>query len=317
LREIKVKGLHGSQKEYIITPKDQMDYITYIQGNSDILNDAQAVKESQKAAARLTAKFSDVQFNDLFNKAFGLGGGKLKRIANSANFQNAQKLLSEEFQKINPVGSTYSAPLVMSQDTRDETVARIAPLFNALRLEKSEQDDITAALQEDKPLITYDATRPSFPGQPWKGTIYITDKKGTKRSIEVNQENLEAITGQKFLPYEENRLQARINLNTKEKSSNLGTYTTDKNAYQTAAITPDQFISLQNSDIKAAADIVEVKPGKLALVLYAKDKTMANFKRIEFIPTKRDGSFYSDARELEALIPSMNPEMFRKELAKK
>jgi hypothetical protein len=50
-----------------------------------------------------------IQFNDLFNKAFGLGGGKLKRIANSANFQNAQKLLSEEFQKINPK-TTYFGP---------------------------------------------------------------------------------------------------------------------------------------------------------------------------------------------------------------
>jgi hypothetical protein len=294
-----------------ITVQDQLDYIIW-RGGGLIKNSP----EAKTAIERINKKFGS--WTEFENYAEKLQGGliqRLSQLASNPNLKKYNQTLGEKFKKVNVVSDNFSSTLMGSDDELKLAKARLAPLFNAQRLEKGEQEDIAAILAESGGLITYDAKRPTKEGEPWTGTIFVTDKKGKKHSVDVDQANLEAITGRTFNRYVEDGLRARANV-SEYGSTNLGAFTTDPNAYTTAAIPSGRFASLKDSDYTAYADIVPLSGGKLGIAIYAKDKNMSKFERIEMVPVKKTGVYFTDYNEIANVIPNITPAMIKNELVK-
>lgn len=237
-----------------------------------------------------------------------------ENAARLKTYANLNALVAEKFKKVNVVTDNFSSTLMGGDDELKEAKARIFPLFNVPRINEEDQTAIKAVLAAPGGGgITYDARRPVAEGQPWTGTIFVTDTKGVTHSAEVNQKNLEIITGRKFNPYVEDGLRARVN-SSDFGSTNLGTYVTDPNAYQTAAIGSGRFSSLIGTDYTAKADIQPLPSGELILQIYAKDKTMKDYQRIEFPLAKLTPTGtvpFTDYNEIAREIPNITPGMIK------
>lgn len=294
-----------------ITVQDQLDYIKW--KSSGILKNTPEAKSAQD---RLTKKFGS--WADFENYAEQLQPGitqRLSILASNKNLDRYNKVLSEKFTKVNVVSDNFSSTLSGTDDELKLAKANVLALFNAQRLEEGEQQDIAAVLTGPGGGVTYDARRPVKVGDPWTGTIYVTDKEGKKHSVDVDQKNLEIVTGVEFKPYVEDGLRARANV-SQFGSTNLGAFTTDPNAYQSAAIKSGSFSSLRDSDYTAFADIIPLSGGKLGIAIYAKDKSMSNFKRIEMVPVNQGGFYFTDYNEIAGVIPKITPAVIKNELTK-
>jgi len=290
-----------------ITPEDKVD-LGILWENSGARSDA--------AEKRLREKFGSN--SDMFNlfKDNGFNYRQYQALGTDKNFQKAQKLLGEKFKKVNVVSDNFSSTLMGGDDELKEAKARIAPLFNVSRIKEEDQVEIKKILAAPGGgMITYDARRPIAEGQPWTGTIFITDTNGKTHSADVNQANLEIITGRKFNAYVEDGLRARANYSD-YGSTNLGTYVTDPNAYQSAAIDSGRFESLNGTDYTAKADIQPVPGVGLSLQIYAKDKTMKDYQLIELVPKNEAGLYFTDYNALERQIPNITPGMIKNGLEK-
>jgi len=311
-----VKTTDENDNPIEISVQDQLDY-ALIKGSGTLVD----TPEEKTAYNRLNEKYGNVvNMKSMLAK----GGVSFKlfeddiytKIGKDPSFRKAQELLAEKFKKVNVVSDNFSSTLSGTDDEIKLAKANLGALFNSQRLEEDEQKEIAATLAQPGGLITYDAHRPTKEGELWTGTIFVTDKKGVKHSIDVDQENLETITGRKFNAYIEDGLRARANV-SQFGSTNLGAFTTDPNAYQSAAIKSGRFSSLNNSDYTAFADILPLSGGKLGIAIYAKDKTMSNFERIEMVPVKKAGVYFTDYNEIAGVIPSITPGMIKDGLTKK
>lgn len=294
-----------------ITVQDQLDYIIW-RGGGLIKNSP----EAKTAIERINKKFGS--WTEFENYAEKLQGGliqRLSQLASNPNLKKYNQTLGEKFKKVNVVSDNFSATLSGSDEERKEAKGRLAPLFNVTRMDEDEQNKLQAALTEPGSYITYDARRPTKEGEPWSGKVFLIDTKGNKFSVDVNQANLEAITGRTFNRYVEDGLRARANV-SEYGSTNLGAFTTDPNAYTTAAIPSGRFASLKDSDYTAYADIVPLSGGKLGIAIYAKDKNMSKFERIEMVPVKKAGVYFTDYNEIASVIPNITPAMIKNELIK-
>jgi len=311
LKPTVIKGWDG--KPITITAQDKLD-IGLTWANIGPASDA--------AGKRLDEKF---KYDALRNpsKLFQMNDFNFwdiqKVIGEDPSFQNSIKVTAEKFKKINVVSDNFSSTLMGTDDDLKKAKANLAPLFNSQRLEKDEQQNIAAVLAEPGGLITYDAHRPIKEGAEWTGTIFVTDKKGKKYSVDVDQANLENITKRVFNPYIEDGLRARANV-SEFGSTNLGAFTTDPNAYQSAAIKSGSFSSLKNSDYTAFADVIPLSGGKLGIAIYAKDKNMSKFERIEMVPIKKVVNgltvYFSDYNEIRSVVPNVTPAMIKNALTK-
>lgn len=300
-----------------VTVQDQVDY-AFLKGKTPVVR----TPEEKTAYERLVKKYGDDAFLNLKHMFLknGIDPNKYVKLGeSSSSFRKAMDIVSEKFQKVNVVSDNFSATLSGSDEEIKAAKGRLIPLFNAERLEESDQQAIAAVLAESGGLITYDAKRPIKEGEPWTGTIYVTDKKGKKHSVEVDQANLEIITGREFRPYVEDGLAARARI-SQFGSTNLGAFTTDPNAYTTAAINSNRFSSLKNSDYTAYADIMPLSGGKLGVTIYAKDKTMSKFERIEMVPIKTNVNnrpvYFYDYNEIAGVVPNITAPMIANELNK-
>jgi len=293
-----------------ISVQDQLDY-SLIQGAGFVVR----TPEEKTAYDRLNEKYGNpVNMKSMFIKG-GVNPDIYDKIGNDPQFRRAQELLAEKFKKVNVVSDNFSSTLMGTDDELKLSKARLLPLFNSSRIEKDEQQAIAAVLTGTGGGITYDAHRPTKEGEPWTGTIFVTDKDGKPHSVGVDQKNLELITNRKFNAYVEDGLRARANV-SQFGSTNLGAYTTDPNAYQSAAIKSGMFASLEGSGYTAFADILPLSGGNLAIAIYAKDETMSNFKRIEMVPLKTKNVYFTDYNEIAGVIPRVTPGMIKDGLTK-
>jgi hypothetical protein len=294
-----------------VTIQDQLDY-TLLKGKTPLSTNA----EEKTAYDRLVEKYGEdalLNLNHMFRKN-GIDPKQYIKIGESANFKRSRELISEKFKKVNVVSDNFSSTLMGTDDELKLSKARLLPLFNSSRIEKDEQQAIAAVLTGTGGGITYDAHRPTKEGEPWTGTIFVTDKDGKPHSVGVDQKNLELITNRKFNAYVEDGLRARANV-SQFGSTNLGAYTTDPNAYQSAAIKSGSFASLKDSDYTAFADITApLSGGNLAIAIYAKDKTMSNFELIQMTPLKAKNVYFTDYNEIAGVIPRITPGMIKQGL---
>jgi hypothetical protein len=132
-----------------------------------------------------------------------------------------------------------------------------------------------AALTDANSKVSFRASAPFEEGGQWKGTIMITSDKGKVIEVDVPvQSDFEQLTGAKFNPYKINPLRARASVSP-FKSTNLGTYTTDPRAWESAAIPSEDFVSLQRSKkyIPLGADLNVLPDGGYTVSVYVKNRT--------------------------------------------
>ena len=309
-----VKTIDQYDNPIEISVQDQIDYAV-VKGSGAIVD----TPEEITAFNRLTAKYGNVvALKSMFIKG-GVDPDIYEQVGNNPMFKRANDLLAEKFKKVNVVSDNFSSTLSGTDEELKTAKANLGALFNAQRLDEAEQQAIAAVLTQPGGLITYDAHRPTKEGETWTGTIFVTDKEGVKHSVDVDQKNLEIITGRVFNPYVEDGLRARANI-SEYGSTNLAAFTTDPNAYTTAAIKSGRFSSLKNSDYTAFADIIPLSGGKLGIAIYAKDKNMNNFERIEMVPVKTvvNGNpvYFTDYNEIYNVIPNITPVMIKNALNK-
>jgi len=317
-----VKTTDENDNPIEISVQDQLDY-ALIKGSGFLVDSP----EEKTAYNRLSEKYGNpVNMKSMFAKGgvdmklFSFGDDIYTKIGKDPTFRRAQELLAEKFKKVNVVSDNFSSTLSGTDDEIKLAKANLGALFNATRMEEDEQQAIAATLAQPGGLVTYDARRPTKEGELWTGTIFVTDKKGVKHSVDVDQANLETITGRKFNAYIEDGLRARASV-SQFGSTNLGAFTQDPNAYQSAAIKSGSFGSLNNSDYTAFADILPLSGGNLAVAIYAKDKTMSKFERIEMTPVKKVVNgvpvYFTDYNEIASVIPRVTPGMIKDGLIKK
>jgi hypothetical protein len=181
---------------------------------------------------------------------------------------------------------------------KDEKAMEIAKgrasafIANAESLTGAGYDKTTALaeLNNGESKISYKAIAPYKEGDPWKGIITIVGTKGKTMEINVDsQSDFAQLTGKKFKDYKINPLKARA-IASSFNSTNLGSYTTEKDAWKTAAISSDNFMSLGLSKkyipLGADLNILPKEKGAYTVTVYLKNKQTGeilkpiNFPRI-------------------------------------
>jgi hypothetical protein len=167
------------------------------------------------------------------------------------------------------------------------------------------------ALADANSTISFRASAPFEEGGQWKGTIVIATDKGQVIEVDVPvQSDLEQLSGATFNPYKFNPLRARASV-SKFKSTNLGAFTTDERAWQTAAIGSENLISLSNSKkyIPLGADLNVMPGGGYTVTAYVKDRTTGQILRpIEF------DRIYTSETQAQADLAMLTESLVDKEL---
>lgn len=271
-----IKDFNG--KTLTITPSDKMDLgIAWMNMG----------KESDTALKRIKSKFGENAFDVFDYNNFNFRKYQ-KDLGENKSFREAQLLLSEKFKNFNIVQDPFAGSVMGSPDeqanARNQMMAILTP-DSPGRLGSDDRRKALAVLARNKDAaVTYIANRPTQLGQPWTGKVTIVDDKdGKTYSIDVNEKELEAVTGRDFKESDERGYAARTNV-SRFGSTNLATWTTDPNAWQTAAIGKEHFAGLKNTGISASADIITLPDGSKGLSLYYKEKGADKFSRLEVMP---------------------------------
>jgi hypothetical protein len=167
------------------------------------------------------------------------------------------------------------------------------------------------ALADPNSKISFKAAAPFEEGGQWKGTMIITTDKGEVIEAEVPvQKDFEQLTGAKFNPYKFNPLKARAQV-SKFGSTNLGTFTTDPRAWESAAIDSENLISMSGSKkyIPLGADLNVLPNGGYTVTAYFKDKTTG--KLLEPVEFNR---IYTSEDQAKADLALLTESMLDKEL---
>lgn len=175
-----------------------------------------------------------------------------------------------------------------------------------------DKTEALAALVDPKSKVSFKVSAPFEEGDQWKGTVMITTELGKVIEADIPvQKDLEKLTGRKFSPYVMDPLKARATV-SKFGSTNLGTFTTDMRAWETAAISSDNFILMKDSKkyFPLGADLNVLPNGGYTVSAYFKDATTGKvLKPIEFerIYTSTQQAVF----DLSALTEPMIDKMLR------
>jgi hypothetical protein len=174
-----------------------------------------------------------------------------------------------------------------------------------------EKNSALAALADPNSKISFRASAPFEEGGQWKGTMIITTDKGDVIEADVPvQKDFEQLTGAKFNPYKLNPLKARASV-SKFGSTNLGAFTTDPRAWESAAIGSENLISMSGSKkyIPLGADLNVLPNGGYTVTAYFKNKTTG--KLLEPVEFNR---IYTSEDQAKADLALLTESMLDKEL---
>jgi len=216
------------------------------------------------------------------------------------------KKYNQKLSEILNVPYTFTLKVADDKKVRDTQLENLAS-FNAdpkkaLAGDNYDQQTVGKALADDKTKIAYIIKAPTKEGQEWTGRAIITQKDGSNITINIDrQSDLEFLTDQKFSPYRYNPLEIRARASP-FKSTNLGTYTTDPDAWQSAAIRPNKFPSVQSRNYSILGADVNILPDDTrTITLYLKDK-----KTGKILKPIETADKYKDMFAAENAISSIN-----------
>lgn len=294
LKPVNVKLKDG--RSTTVTKQDMLDYILW-EKNDD-----------KEALNRLNLKYGKIEDFPLYNPKLIRPGGvsetitpeeykKREVLIDNSNINSIKVLNFDKLKEANRIKNDFLAKGVHTEQSfsiapktnEQMTSLKIKVnsfLANNIQISGKDYDQSTAltALTKPNSKVSIRVNAPYEPGQEWTGSITITDDDGTIMQANIpNQKDLERITRKKFNPYSMNTLAVRATASP-FGSTNLGTFTTDMRAWETAAIKPDNFVSLKNSKkyIPLGADLNIVDGGYTVTGYFKNSKTGEVLKPIEF-----------------------------------
>jgi hypothetical protein len=272
-------------------------------GKEDILDYALFLKNNDKGAEdRISAKYGSIKNFPLHaSGTIGLVTGPDIRAAQIAlentEAMKLQKLsglntiLGKDFSKLkeaSKIKNDFLANVVNTDDvfsfgegeeSKMKTAKNKAITFisgaSSLTGKNYNKSVALAALTDPNSKLSFRAAAPFEEGGKWSGTLIITTDKGVVIEADVPvQKDFEQITGAKFNPYKFNPLRARAMV-SKFGSTNLGAFTTDKRAWESAAIGSENFVSMLGSKkyIPLGADLNVLPNGGYTVTAYFKDRS--------------------------------------------
>jgi hypothetical protein len=326
LKPINVKLQDG--RDVVITKEDILDYMLLIKNND------------KGAEARIISKYGSLKdfplntYKDFqYRRNYNVPEEQLTAIEKESLYRsNLQEqsgmfnIYTKDFNKLKEVSKIKNEFLAGNVHTDDmfsfspvdaKSMAAAKNKVNALLSSNTaisganyDQATALAALQEEGSKVSFKANAPFEEGGEWTGSVKITDKDGNViEAIIPVQKDLEQITGKKFNPYTIDALTIRAKASP-FKSTNLGAYTTDKNAWETAAIDSEQFVSLKGSKkyIPLGADLNIVKGGYTVTGYFKNAETGELLEPIEF-----DG-LYKSTQKAKGDLSFLNESMIDKKL---
>lgn len=274
---INVKLANG--KSTTVSKEDILDYMLIIKN------------DDAGAESRLVAKYGSLK--DFPLNTFNAPGISAKERENRMALQKASGMFSiytkdwDKFKEASKVKNEYLAKVVNTDDVfsfgeSDEKAVKAAKnklstfisgasSLTGLNFDKSKA---LTALSDPNSKVSYKASAPFEEGGQWKGTAMITTDKGEVIEVDLPvQSDFEQLTGKKFNPYTINPLKIRASV-SKFGSTNLGAYTTDPAAWQTAAVDSKNFVQLKDSKkyIPLGADLNALPNGGYTVTVYIKDR---------------------------------------------
>ena len=305
-------------QQVVISPEDRFQYGLYTQYSSNLPATPEQKTLAKGAETYLKSKFGN-NFMSIPNRgepgygeALAFNRVNNEFFAKNPKYTQALTKKSKLLSSVVNVSDNFAFGLDETTEDRTQAVSDIGALL--LGTNRSgpnfDREKISQDLSDTKSKISVKAIPPLSEGQPWTGTVFVTNAKGEQRGINVNEEDLKQITKRDFKAYKESPLQLRIN-SSPFKSSNLGTYTTDTNAWQTAAISSKNFVAAtQDVDLTVRGDVEPLPNGGYTLVVYAKDKTMPDFKAIHY------PGIFNTIEDAERVIPTISPARIKQDLIK-
>lgn len=294
----------------------------------DILDYMLLIKNDDKGAEdRIVAKYGSL-------KEFPLNTYKAPGIPNSEleTRKNLQKLSGmfsiytkdwDKFKQASKVKNDYLAKVVNTDEMfsfgeDDEKGMKSAKnkasafISGASSLTGKNYDKSKAltALADPNSKVSFRASAPFEEGGQWKGTMIITTDKGEVIEADVPvQKDFEQLTGSKFNPYKFNPLKARASV-SKFGSTNLGAFTTDPRAWESAAIGSEGLVSMKDSKkyIPLGADLNVLPNGGYTVTAYFKDRATGKILNPEF------SRIYTVEEQAQADLALLTESMLDKEL---
>ena len=294
----------------------------------DVLDYMLLIKNDDKGAEdRITAKYGSLKDFPLNTyKASGISDSELE---NRKNLQRMSGMFSiytkdwDKFKQASKVKNDYLAKVVNTDEVfsfgeDDEKGMKSAKnkasafISGASSLAGTNYDKskALAALADPNSKISFKAAAPFEEGGQWKGTMVITTDKGEIIEAEVPvQKDFEQLTGAKFNPYKLNPLKARASV-SKFGSTNLGAFTTDPRAWESAAIGSENLVSMRDSKkyIPLGADLNVLPNGGYTVTAYFKDRATGKLLNPEF------SRIYTMEEQAQADLSLLTESMLDKEL---
>ena len=295
----------------------------------DILDYMLLIKNDDKGAEdRITAKYGSIKDFPLstYNAPAGISD---RELDNRRNLQRMSGMFSiytkdwDKFKQASKVKNDYLAKVVNTDEVfsfgeddekgmksaKNKASAFIsgASSLAGINYDKSKA---LAALADPNSKISFKAAAPFEEGGQWKGTMVITTDKGEVIEAEVPvQKDFEQLTGAKFNPYKLNPLKARASV-SKFGSTNLGAFTTDPRAWESAAIGSENLVSMRDSKkyIPLGADLNVLPNGGYTVTAYFKDRATGKLLNPEF------NRIYTMEEQAQADLSLLTESMLDKEL---
>ena len=295
----------------------------------DVLDYMLLIKNDDKGAEdRIVAKYGSIKDFPLntYNAPAGISD---RELDNRRNLQRMSGMFSiytkdwDKFKQASKVKNDYLAKVVNTDEVfsfgeddekgmksaKNKASAFIsgASSLAGINYDKSKA---LAALADPNSKISFKAAAPFEEGGQWKGTMVITTDKGEVIEAEVPvQKDFEQLTGAKFNPYKLNPLKARASV-SKFGSTNLGAFTTDPRAWESAAIGSENLVSMRDSKkyIPLGADLNVLPNGGYTVTAYFKDRATGKLLNPEF------SRIYTMEEQAQADLSLLTESMLDKEL---
>jgi len=294
---------------------DLLNATLHLKNHNTVMGSAEEKLLGKRAKDALIAKFGQKGFDKIHENLIGqkstTNEGRLSELVQPAlnNIPGVVKAIKSKYEKLSPIIPVSDNMNTTPEDQKVSKQRLIGLLSGNTALSGPDYDReaMTAAASQDNSVISTRLEPPTFVGDQWKGTVYVTDPKtGKKHGVNLNQNDLEAINDQTFQPY--TRTAAEITIaGSAYKSTSLTVPSYHKDAYSTAFYTTKDFSKdVQNSQYIVKANIDKLQGGGAALILYAKDKKIPNseFKIISVVNSNTKGN---PITELETEIPLITP----------
>lgn len=199
----------------------------------------------------------------------------------------ASKQIEERLGKFTTTDDVFSFTPTDEKEMKIVKNRVSAFISNATNLAGAGYDQTAAlkALTDPNSKVSFKASAPYEVGGTWKGVATITDDTGKVREVNIDSQNdFEQLTGQSFNAYKFNPLQVRA-ATSQYGSTNLGAYTTNPDAWQTAAIPSEELYQLRTSTkyTPLGADLVVMpRGGGYIASVYVKNNTTKKVENVEF-----------------------------------